>query len=57
MSEEGTADHSWGLCVGSEGCKERNNAQEGEGTRLEGMAEGFRVFLLQKTWRGMNGGL
>lgn len=47
-----------GFCVlGSEGCKERNNAQEGEGTGLEGMAEGFRVFLLQKTWRGMNGGL
>lgn len=47
-----------GFCVlGSEGCKERNNAKEGEGTGLEGMAEGYRVFLLQKTWRGMNGGL
>lgn len=47
-----------GFCVlGSEGCKERNNAEEGEGTGLEGMAEGFRAFFLQKTWRGMNGGL
>ena len=36
---------------------ERNTAKEGEGTGLEGMAEGYRGFLLQKTWRGMNGGL
>lgn len=44
------------VCWVSEDAKRGTMPRKVKRTGLEGMAEGYRVFLLQKTWRGMEWG-